>query len=120
MHRCTVIAARAVVGTDDDGIETIGDEHAVELACERLFVHMGISEWAHAEDRPIWGEDFEPIGKVIPTAVLALDRDFEVIATIDCPYGAGRDHIGFAAHGGTGQSEQERHELGMGMVRHEG
>jgi hypothetical protein len=37
-HRCAVITIRAVVGTDDDGVETIGNEHTVELAGERLFV----------------------------------------------------------------------------------
>jgi hypothetical protein len=80
LHRCAVIATRVVVGTNDDGIERVWDQHPVELTGERLFVHMGMCELAHAEDRAVRGEDFKPIGIVIPTAVLAPDRHFKVEA----------------------------------------
>ena len=59
-----------------------------------------MSELAHAEDRAVPGEDFKTIGIVIPTAVPVPDRHFKAEATIDCPYGPRRDHVGFAAPGG--------------------
>jgi hypothetical protein len=48
------------VGTYDNGIDSVWEPHPIELTGERLFVPMGMSKYAHAEYRPVRGEDFKP------------------------------------------------------------